>query len=78
MRVLIDYRPALREPSGVDRRIPGRVLTLAWHRLGWPAAPKDAHVLSYSTLEPLKNVVRRVYDTYQEAIERRGWRARSA
>ncbi len=86
MRVLIDYRPALREPSGageythqlvralvamsaadparplemtlfssswkdrlvlspdlagasgVDRRIPVRLLNLAWHRLGWPTA----------------------------------------
>ena len=88
MRVLIDYRAALREPSGVgeythqlalsllkwralgcagaapldvtlfssswkhrlvveaglrtagivDRRVPGAVLNLAWHRLGWPPA----------------------------------------
>lgn len=87
MRVLIDYRPALREPSGVgeyahqlirallakfpprgadrplhltlfssswkdrfvpatelagadavDRRVPGRLLNFAWHRLRWPAA----------------------------------------
>jgi glycosyltransferase involved in cell wall biosynthesis len=86
VRVLIDYRPALREPSGageythqlvralvamsaadsarplemtlfssswkdrlvlspdlagasgVDRRIPVRLLNLAWHRLGWPTA----------------------------------------
>ena len=86
MRVLIDYRPALREPtgagqythqlvrallamsaadparpleitlfssswkdrlvlspdlagaSGVDLRIPVRLLNLAWHRLGWPTA----------------------------------------
>ena len=80
MRVLIDYRPALRERSGVgehthqlvaallaaypatatpraleltifssswpdlagaatvDRRVPVRLLNLAWHRLGWPPA----------------------------------------
>jgi glycosyltransferase involved in cell wall biosynthesis len=87
VRVLIDYRPALREPSGageythqlvkallaaypsesrerpldltlfssswkdrlvpsadlagattVDRRVPVRLLNLAWHRLGWPPA----------------------------------------
>lgn len=86
MRVLLDYRPALRERSGVgeyahqlarsllaafprngarplelalfssswkdrlaptaelngaaviDRRVPGRLLNLAWHRLGWPPA----------------------------------------
>ena len=87
MRVLIDYRPALRQRSGsgeythqlvkalltaypaagasralaltlfssswsdrlahspdlpataaVDRRIPVRLLNLAWHRLGWPSA----------------------------------------
>ena len=78
MRVLVDYRPALRERSGageythqlvrrllsdggldvtifssswkdrlvpgpelagaavVDRRVPVRLLNLAWHRLGWP------------------------------------------
>ena len=89
MRVLIDYRPALRERSGageythqlvtallalsrahspdhqldltlfssswkdrvvvtpdlagarvVDRRIPVRLLNLAWHRLGWPSAER--------------------------------------
>jgi glycosyltransferase involved in cell wall biosynthesis len=87
VRVLLDYRPALRERSGVgeyahqlvrgllglsrsadgdhplelalfssswkdrltpsaeldgaipiDRRVPGKVLNLAWHRLGWPSA----------------------------------------
>ena len=84
MRVLIDYRPALRERTGVgeythelvkalagtidpgtldltvfssswsdrlrlddpglggvraiDRRVPVRLLNLAWHRLGWPSA----------------------------------------
>ena len=84
MRVLVDYRPGLRQPSGageytsqlvkallatfpksaldltvfssswkdrleldrgelagatiVDRRVPVRVLNLAWHRLGWPPA----------------------------------------
>ena len=82
MRVLIDYRPALRQPSGVgeyfsqlvkallatfpktsldltvfssswkdrlergelagatvvDRRVPVRLLNLAWHRFGWPPA----------------------------------------
>jgi len=82
VRVLIDYRPALRQPSGaaeyisqlvkallatfpktspdltvfssswkdrlergelagattVDRRVPARLLNLAWHRLGWPPA----------------------------------------
>lgn len=57
------------------------------------AAPKDGDVLFFGTLEPRKNVgglldaderpprkdvVRRVWDTYQEAIERRGRRARSA
>ena len=91
MRVLIDYRPALRERSGsgeyihqlvkallalppevtaadpleltlfssswkdrllpapefpgattVDRRLPVRLLNLAWHRLGWPPAEKVA------------------------------------
>ena len=91
MRVLIDYRAALREPSGVgeythelvralaaagqtgqpaqpidvtifsssskdrlvrsaelgnvqliDRRIPVRLLNLAWHRLGWPPAERLA------------------------------------
>ena len=89
MRVLIDYRPALRDRSGVgeythelvkallaayppdgaapdlalslfssswkdrlapatelagaaaiDRRIPGRALNFAWHRLGWPAVER--------------------------------------
>ena len=86
MRVLLDYRPALRERTGVgeyahqmarallgafprngasplelalfssswkdrvapapdldgaaviDRRVPGALLNLAWHRLGWPTA----------------------------------------
>jgi hypothetical protein len=83
VRVLVDYRPALRERSGVgeyvhqfvrallkafskpdldlslissswkdrlvpsseiegativDRRLPGKLLNLAWHRLGWPPA----------------------------------------
>ena len=80
MRVLVDYRPALRERSGagefthrlvsqmlrstrvdltifssswkdrlapnpelvgatiVDRRVPVRLLNLAWHRFGWPSA----------------------------------------
>ena len=107
MRVLIDYRPALRERSGVgeythqlvkallaaspadrpagdlalsifssswkdrldpaadlagaavvDRRIPVRVLNLAWHRLGWPpvemlaAGPFDVTHSSHPLLLP--------------------------
>ena len=96
MRVLVDYRPALRERTGVgeyvhqfvrallkafskpdlelalissswkdrlapsseiagativDRRVPGKLLNLAWHRLGWPPAEMLAG-LSVSRLDP--------------------------
>jgi len=85
VRVLVDYRPALKERTGVgeyahqlvralvtafpadevtifssswrdrltavgelegvrtvDRRVPGKLLNLAWHRLGWPPAERIA------------------------------------
>ena len=106
MRVLVDYRPALRERSGageythrlvnqlltsdrvdltifssswkdrlvpepelagatiVDRRIPVRLLNLAWHRLGWPhvekltRGPIDVTHSSHPLLMPSRSAAR--------------------
>ena len=58
----------LRDAAVVDRRIPVRLLNLAWHRLGWPPAEALTGTFARADIVTLQNHIQSLREKESEEI----------